>query len=128
MTTKLISLNVNGLRVANSSIPKRRKLFTLFKNMGAEVILLQETHSDQQLEDIVRNEWGGECFFSHGDNRSRGVAILLRPRSKIEPIDIISDKDGRYIVMKVELNGSEIVLGNIYGTNHDDPRVLQEFF
>ena len=37
-------------------------------------------------------------------------------------------RNGRYVVMKAELNGSEIVLGNIYGTNEDDPSVLQEFF
>ena len=127
MKTKIVSLNVNLLRSTNTAIPKRRKLFTWLKNMSAGVILLQETHSDQQLGDIICNEWGGKCFFAHGDNKSRGVAIFLHPRSRIEPSNISYDKNGRYIIMHVEINGTATLLANIYGPNHDDPTVFQDF-
>ena len=40
---------------------------------------LQVTYSDVSLEDFWRAEWGGEIFFSHGSQHSRGVMILFRP-------------------------------------------------
>ena len=80
MKTKIVSLNAIGLRTTNTAIPKRRKLFTWLKNTSADVIFLQETHSDHQLVDIICNEWGAKCYFAHGDNKSRGVAIFFTPK------------------------------------------------
>ena len=128
MTTKIVSLNVNGLRTTSNAIPKRRKLFTWLKNMNVDVIFLQETHSDLQLENVIRNEWGGKCFFAHGDNRSRGVGIFFNHNSNIGVLDITCNTSGRYIVMQVEINNAVIVLANIYGPNHDKPEVFDEFF
>ena len=79
MMLKIISLNVNGLRTTDHGLPKRRKLFTWLKSMRADVVFLQETHSDDQLGQVIENEWGGNCYFAHGDRNSRGWRFYLIP-------------------------------------------------
>ena len=82
MHTKFISLNVNGLGMVNSGMPKRRKVFTWLKRQQADIFFLQETHSVPNDETFWLSEWGGLGFFSHGDDKSRGVAILIRLASQ----------------------------------------------
>ena len=62
MNLKRISLNIRGI---NKSI-KRRNLFRWLHNGKYDVIFLQETYSDDKIENIWRAEWGGDVFYSHG--------------------------------------------------------------
>ena len=128
MIYQFISLNVNGLRTTNRGLPKRRKLFTWLKNLGAEIVLLQETHSDPRLGQVIENEWGGKCYFSHGDRNSRGVCILFHPSLKLEIVDERSCSDGRFVVLKVLLNGVAVTIGNVYGPNYDNINIFERFF
>ena len=90
------------------------------KKIGAEIVLLQETHSDPRLGQVIENEWGGKCYFSHGDRNSRGVCILFHPSLKLEIVDERSCSDGRFVVLKVLLNGVAVTIGNVYGPNYDE--------
>ena len=128
MIYQFISPNVNGLRTTNRGLPKRRKLFTWLKNLGAEIVLLQETHSDPRLGQVIENEWGGKCYFSHGDRNSRGVCILFHPSLKLEIVDERSCSDGRFVVLKVLLNGVAVTIGNVYGPNYDNIIIFERFF
>ena len=128
MSYQFISLNVNGLRTTNRGLPKRRKLFTWLKNLGADVVVLQETHSDSKLGQVIENEWGGKFFFSHGGRNSKGVAILFHPSLKLEIVNECSCPDGRFIVLKVLLNRITVTLGNVYGPNYDDISIFEKFF
>ena len=78
MNIKLITLNVRGLRGIDGGVPKRRKIFTWLKKQKEDIILLQETHSDEVSGKIWLKEWGGLGFFAYGDNVSRGVAIFFK--------------------------------------------------
>ena len=42
----------------------------------------KEIYSEQKDENVWRNEWGGDIFFSHGSTHSRGVCILINPSSR----------------------------------------------
>ena len=128
MWIKFASLNVNGLRATVDGIPKRRKLFTWLKGLNLDVIFLQETHCDSDFERIVRSEWGGKCFFAHGNSRSRGVATMFNPRGFMDATEVRSCPDGRFIVVKVEVNRTALLLANVYGPNHDDPTTFQNLF
>ena len=72
-TLKIISLNVKGI----SNFKKRRTIFTWCRRKNADVILLQETHSNKTTEIQWKNEWGGKMLFSHGSPNSCGTAILI---------------------------------------------------
>ena len=73
-TCHFLSLNVRGLR----NKEKRNQVFRWIKYQKTHVIFLQETYWSLDIENIVRSEWRGPCFFSHGSNHSCGVAILLQ--------------------------------------------------
>lgn len=125
---KLASINVNGLRsqIING-IPKRRKIFTWLKKLEIDVILLQETHSSFLDEKVWVQEWSGLGVFSHGENNSRGVGILIKPASGATISKVYTDENGRFIVLQLDYNGSCITIGNFYGPNVDNPRAVEEF-
>ena len=90
---KCLSLNVRGL---NKSI-KRRTVFRW---------LHKQNH-----------EWGGKAFFSHGTNHSKGVITLINPSVNCKVVKVISDIQGRFIILKLSLEEKVIVLVNIYAPN-----------
>ena len=54
-----------------------------------DVICLQETHSDQSVEQLWYNEFHGQVCWSHGSSNARGVAI--------EVIKSFPDTNGRLV-------------------------------
>ena len=125
---KIASLNVNGLRgCAQRKMPKRRKIFTWFKQKAIDIILLQETHSSESDAQMWLNQWGGSGYFAHGEKNSRGVGILARPNSGIVFSNVFSDDNGRYIILNAEFNGARMTIGNVYAPNHDNPSMLEDF-
>ena len=71
-------MNVRGLRNTN----KRRAIFSYLKDQIATIFNLQETFSKPEDEKIWTAEWGGNGFFSHGTEHSKGVTMLTNPASK----------------------------------------------
>lgn len=55
---KMVSLNVNGLKVPN----KRRAIFGKLRDLEMDLCLLQETHSSVNDELVWKSEWGGPCY------------------------------------------------------------------
>ena len=110
---KIVSLNVRGL---NNSI-KRRKVFKWLHRQTAPCYFLQETFSTEQSINIWRSEWGGNIFYSHGSNHSKGVMILVNPRYQFEVIRSIKDKNGRSIILEIKLDNQNLALANVYAPN-----------
>ena len=71
-TFKLISLNAPGVH----SFEKRKALFGWLIVQEANICPLQETYSTKEVENIWKEQWRGEVYFSHGSEHSRGVLIL----------------------------------------------------
>ena len=63
----LITLNVNGIRDRS----KRSRVFQFCRQLGADVVFLQETHiaSDDDVH-LWSYEWGGGFFASIGTQMS----------------------------------------------------------
>jgi exonuclease III len=101
-------------------------MFHWFSNHGVSkgVIFIQETHTS---EDSYR-EWKcifkGEIIMSHGTNNSKGVAILLGNKLEHKIKSEIIDKKGRYIILLIEIQGTEFILINIYQPN-DEPGQIE---
>ncbi len=64
---------------------------------------------------------GGDMFFSHGKNDSRGVVILFKNTITKEIHNVIADPLGRYLIIDVTLDDIRCTLCNIYGPNTDSP-------
>ena len=90
--------------------------------------MLQETHSVGKIEKLWRSEWGGKIWYSHGTSNSAGVAILTDKKCPFKPLDTLSDKSGRFLLVRGEMQGERILFANLYGPNRDDPEYFQECF
>jgi exonuclease III len=87
LPSSVISINVNGLRDAR----KRQHLFACLLDGPWQLILLQETHTanDEEVQQWMQEgagpgrPWQGLGFWGHsGNQRSRGVAVLIHHRSR----------------------------------------------
>jgi len=69
----VMSLNTRGIR---DSV-KRKAVFLFCKKSGADLILLQETHSCESDIKFWKGQWGNEIYCCHGTNHSAGVSIFI---------------------------------------------------
>ena len=120
----IVSLNVRGIR----NDFKRRKLFEWLKQKENTIILLQETHSTEDIERQWRSEWGYDCYYSNYNRNSRGVMILLRTNFEGEVVEIRRDQEGRIIILIIKLNNMLFTVANIYAPNNDEPVYFEEMF
>lgn len=119
---QLVSYNVNGL----GDDRKRRKIFNFLKknSTGNSVIFLQETYTTVKSENIFRYQWHGDMLFSHGTSNSRGVAIAFRHSLEYKTLSIpVCDKNGRYIILYAEIQGSPYLLVNCYAPNAEQEQI-----
>ena len=106
----LISLNVRGLRHKL----KRDKIFLWLKHQKCDIALLQETFLKRDNENSINREWSGHCFFDHGTNHSKGVAILIRSGLPIDIINVHLKGDGRAIIVEFSCNLKTYFCVNVY--------------
>ena len=110
---ELLSLNARGVR----SFDRRKSIFNwLFKSF-ADICFLQETYITSEVENVWKEQWKGEMFFSHGTNHSRGVLILVKDRLDFKLQSVKSDSEGHYILLEALIQDSPFVLLNIYAPN-----------
>ena len=113
----ICSLNVRGL----GDRVKRCSVFQFVKNKKADLVMLQETHS--QIEEAKQwcMEWGGgEIKFAHGRTNARGVAILIHPKSEWSLQDVTAYKDGRILAAYAVHQDQKFLVCNVYAPNCDD--------
>ena len=124
---KFISLNVRGLREGK----KRRDIFHWFKRyyQGNQCfVFLQETHSNPNDENTWKNEWGNDIVFSHGENNSKGVAILCPKQTQnIEILNTSRDKEGRLCVINLKIDSNEMCLINVYAPVKNEKKAQLDF-
>ena len=120
----VFSLNVRGIRDQT----KRRSIFSYLKDQKAKLYFLQETYSEPGDEVIWKNEWGGDMFFSHGTNHSKGVCILLHPTMTCQIEYSFRNNTGRLVLITILLNSMKLSLCNIYAPNSQTEQLefLQE--
>ena len=116
-TLQIMSFNIRGA----GNFSKRRKLFHYLHKKQTDVILLQETHSETEVERIWNAEWGEKMLFSHGSANSKGVAILFKRKLKVEVVNHIADPEGRYIIANLKIKGNHNTIVNVCGPYTDQP-------
>lgn len=105
-----LSLNVNGIREKS----KREKICIWCKDKGVDIVFLQETYSTIEVEETWKLPWNGSSYFSHGTNHSKGVLILIDYKLDIQVLNVISDDNGRYVIMECIIQGMKLIIANVY--------------
>lgn len=119
------TLNANGLRDSK----KRNHLFTWLERQKFDIILLQETHFD---DDIIRSLTGNYTFYhckaveknpktQNKKKRKRkvfvaGVSVLVRKSlpNMNSTQQILQENDGRTLVLQLTYEDKTFVLVNVY--------------
>ena len=117
---RVVSLNVRGI----SSNVKRRAIFDNYR-VNADILLLQETHSCPEIENLWQGEWGGKIVYSHGTTASKGVAACITKKLYEKVSNIYKSTDGRCIILDIEENDQIVTLAAIYAPNKDDPQYFR---
>ena len=100
----VLSLNVRGIR----DLIKGRSIFSYLKDQKASIYFLHETYSERAEDNIWRNEWDGELFFSHGTKHSKSVCILINPFAQPKVDYYYSHDSGRIVLITITLNGQKL--------------------
>lgn len=123
-SVRFLSWNIKGM----GSPIKRTRIFTHLKRLNADLVFLQETH--MRIKDQVRLKcpWVSEVFHSDFNSKARGVAILIGKSIQFSASKVISDKNGRYLIILGSLFNFLVLLVNIYAPNFDDPHFFNKLF
>ena len=121
MSLSIISLNVNGIRDKT----KRTSIFHWLKEKNADLCFIQESHCESEDDiKVWSSEWGGDSYWANYNSFSRGVAVLVKPKLKLEIRNVIRDPNGRYIWAEIENDDKNIKILNIYAPNNGNDRDL----
>ena len=102
MAVSLASINVNGAAERH----KRLEVFGCLRAMPVDLFLLQETHlADFTQGKACEKDWGGQCTWSPGSNRSAGVTVLIHPNSAAKLVDSKTDLAGRVVTALIDFHG-----------------------
>lgn len=121
---KFISFNCKGLN--NPS--KRSKVLHHLRHLDAHIVYLQETHLRDGDQARLRCGWVGQVYHSSFLGRSRGAAILLHKSLPFVHSKVISDPNGRFIIVTGQMYNINIVLANVYAPNWDDDSFFKRLF
>ena len=114
---KIVSLNVRGIRDEQ----KRKQIFAYMRNIHADIVVLQETHSVQEDVRLWKKQWGQDAYFSHSSTKSGGTCILINNNNGYQTKSIACDKNGRYVIVEVTDKDRTYLIVNVYRPNIDDP-------
>ena len=89
-------------------------------------VCFQETHSYINEEKLWEDEWGNLCIFSHFTNRSARVSIMLKKGLDFKIHNSHIYKNGRYIILDMNIHDQHLTLANVYGYNTDEPSFYHE--
>lgn len=120
----LVSWNTKGL---NHPV-KRKKVFSRLQQLRAGVVFLQETHLHDLDHWRLGKCWTGQYFHSNFKAKARGTAILVGRNIPFVVSNIISDKNGRFIIVSGKLCDKLVTLANVYAPNFDDVQFFRNFF
>lgn len=114
---KICSLNCRGLR----NNRKRRDMFKFLREKKYSVYCLQDIHWDNKWQNMIRAEWGYECWYAGYTSNSRGVAILFNNNFEFKVTNVQRDVNGNWLSLSLKIDAIDITLICLYGPNRDDP-------
>lgn len=121
---RIITWNVRGL----GGQIKRSRVFSHLKSLSSDIMFLQETHLRTGDHTRLRKQWVGQEFHSSFNSKSRGTAILIHKRVMFLAEQVLSDLEGRFVIVSGILFQTPVVLVNVYAPNWDNPSFMSMLF
>lgn len=112
-----ISWNINGC----GNPVKRGKVLTYLKHNHADIAFIQETHFAGEEAAKLKRGWVGHIFHSSFSSKRNGVTILVNKNLNFVLLREVKDNEGRMICVQAMVNGTKMILCNIYAPNKGDP-------
>ena len=119
---KIESLNATSI----GSQSKRDRVFNFLKKRDTDIFVVVDTRIDPKREQKVKEDWGGQAYFSSFSSQSRGIAIFLKKNLPIKITDSKKDNEGNLLQLLIEFNDKKILLSGLYGPNLDSPDFYKE--
>uniref|UniRef100_A0A3B1IT35 Reverse transcriptase domain-containing protein n=1 Tax=Astyanax mexicanus TaxID=7994 RepID=A0A3B1IT35_ASTMX len=113
---RFISWNIRGM----GNPVKRSRVFAHLKRLNSDLVFLQETHLRNKDHSRLNCSWVGQIFHSNFNSKARGVAILINKKVQFSCTNVISDRNGRFLIVAGTLMREKVVLVNVYAPNFDD--------
>ena len=105
----VITLNVNGLNAPT----KRQRLAERIQKQEPYICCLQETHLKPRDTYRLKVKGWKMIFYTNGDQKKAGLAILISDKIDFEIKTMIRDKEGHYIMIKGSIQEENITIINI---------------
>jgi hypothetical protein len=122
-------INVNSLNVSQANKPAQlRKLYGVLK-LKTDFIFISDTRisnrnlvsSENDLISIFRNnQYGSYSTFFNSTSNKRGVGILISNKISYSVSGRVADPGENYLLLKLLVQGKQLVVGSIYGPNNTD--------
>ena len=119
---KVYSFNANSI----GRNPKRQTVFHHLKKKNPDIILACDTRICNEIENVVKEEWGGNCIFNSLSSQARGIAIFIKKDFPVTVLDKFSDTGGNILAVLLSYENKKILLEGIYGPNSDEPSFYSE--
>ena len=110
-------MNCKGLADEKKIKEKKRRLQLALAKKKLDIYCLQEAHIQNSKREQARwkSQRGYEAFFSNLDSKSCGVIILFNNTFEYVFHNVISDQQGRYIVLDISIFQQRCTLVMLYG-------------
>ena len=82
---------------------KRLDFWDKFKELKADIILLQETHLVEFDLNEVKKEWNVEFLIAGTSPNSKGVAIVINNSFEYQVLKSFSDPEGRFLILSLSI-------------------------
>ena len=116
----IISVNIRGLK----NKEKRQIVYNWIKNQKADICFLQETYLDEEVQNLVKREWGMDIISSFGTNHSKGVTIVYSKNLQVKIENQSVADDGRRILVNLVIQDTPCTLVNLYAPTNNKERDL----
>lgn len=121
--TSFVSWNVKGL---NHPV-KRSKVFSHLKKLKGDIVYLQETHLCPKDHSRLNRDGFSQIFHSTFQSKSRGAAILIRKNVQFVQTNVITDNNGRFVIVQGHLYNTPVILACVYAPNWDNTNFFKNF-
>ncbi|CAH2300519.1 Hypothetical predicted protein [Pelobates cultripes] len=119
---KIYSQNARGL----NSPDKQRKLLEDLKRASADIVCLQETHFVKlRVPQFGTREYPMQFHAAH-TFKVRGVSILIHKSLSFELLKLITDSQGRYLMILCTINDITYTIVNVYSPNSQQRNFLHK--
>ena len=100
----VITLNANGLNAPT----KRQRLAEWIQKQNPYICCLQETHFNSRDTYKLKVRRWKKIFHANGNQKKAGVTILISDKIDLKMKNILRDKEGHYLMIKVSLQEEDI--------------------